>query len=184
MRIRHMYLAYLLLVFVQMAGRTSRAAEPVPELSLVKAAMVYHMTKYVDWPSGAFERAESPLLICTVGNGSMTDAMGGLQGKPLKGRSITVHKLSGPSESRSCHVLVIGNVDKNMQQMLINKTLQHAVLTISDYDGFVRSGGVVGFYLQGSKLRFEISIESAEEHYLAIGSQLLKLARIVRRNEP
>lgn len=184
MPMRHSCLAYLLLILILMWGSSSPAAESAPELPLVKAAMVYNMVKYVDWPADAFAREDSPLLICSAGGGSMTSAMDSLRGKQLKGRQVEVRPVTGGGEIRSCHVLVLGDMEHAVMQSFITRAQRHSVLTVSDRNRFTRQGGVVGFYPQGNKLRFEINIETAQEHFLKISSQLLKLARIVRSGEP
>lgn len=185
MHLRHTaYITILLFLLLQVAVTTARAAESVTEVPQIKAAMVFNMAKYVDWPPDTFARDDSPLVICTAGGGSMTAAMEILQGKQVKGHPVVVHQLSGAGESRSCHILVMGSVEPNALQNFLHKTSRQAVLTVSDRESFARSGGVVGFYREGNKLRFEINNEAAQEHRLKIGSQLLKLARIVRGNQP
>ncbi len=53
------------------------------------------------------------------------------------------------------------------------------VLTVSEVDGFARSGGGINFYLDGPKVRFEINPAAAQNDRLRISSQLLSLGKIV-----
>ena len=46
-------------------------------------------------------------------------------------------------------------------------------------EDFAARGGVINFYVEGGKLRFEISNDSAKLQKLRVSSDLLKLARIV-----
>ena len=53
------------------------------------------------------------------------------------------------------------------------------VLTVGEADNFTRDGGIISFYAQGTKIRFEINKQVAENAGLRISSRLLRLARIV-----
>jgi hypothetical protein len=47
-------------------------------------------------------------------------------------------------------------------------------------EGFARQGGVIGFRLDGNKVRFDVNVEAARQSGLRISSKLLRLARVVR----
>ncbi len=57
-----------------------------------------------------------------------------------------------------------------------------SVLTVSDMPQFSRQGGMVQFILDGSRVRFEINLASAERAGLTLSSELLKLAVNVRKS--
>ena len=52
-------------------------------------------------------------------------------------------------------------------------------LTVSDMDRFIQKGGMVGFILDESRVRFNINLTATQEARLKISSQLLKLAKMV-----
>jgi hypothetical protein len=56
------------------------------------------------------------------------------------------------------------------------------VLTVSDMPDFSRRGGMIQFVLEGSKVRFEINLASAEAARLTVSAELLKVAAAVRKN--
>ena len=56
-----------------------------------------------------------------------------------------------------------------------------SVLTIGDAASFTDAGGVIQFYLEDRKVRFEINLAAAQRAKLQISSQLLKLARVVNK---
>jgi hypothetical protein len=55
------------------------------------------------------------------------------------------------------------------------------VLTVGESDWFIDSGGMIRLFLEGGKVRFEVNAGAAEQAQLKVSSQLLKLARAVRR---
>jgi hypothetical protein len=50
------------------------------------------------------------------------------------------------------------------------------VLLISDREGFVNKGGMIGLKIVEKKIRFEINLETASKNNITISSLLLKLA--------
>jgi hypothetical protein len=54
------------------------------------------------------------------------------------------------------------------------------ILTVSDADGFAEAGGMIGLFIEDSRVRFAINLGAAESAHLTISSRLLNLARIVR----
>ena len=67
--------------------------------------------------------------------------------------------------------------------MLLNilKTAAGPTLTVGDSDAFANGGGMVRFYVEDSKIRFEINLTAVEAAKLAPSSKLLKVAKTVRR---
>jgi preprotein translocase subunit Sec61beta len=52
------------------------------------------------------------------------------------------------------------------------------VLTVGESEAFARQGGMIRFFEEDNRLRFEINPTAAEKVGLRISSKLLKLARI------
>jgi len=176
--------ACLLLMTWWLATPFCHAAEPLPDESQVKAALVFNIAKFVDWPAASFAQDSSPLVICTLGSGGFVSAVADLQGKQLKGHPVAVTQISRAEEIRTCHLLVIGNADAGQVQSVLFKLRSQPVLSISDRDRFAHSGGVVGLYRQSNKVKFEVNLQAAQQRQLKISSHLLKLARIVGQEQP
>ncbi len=56
----------------------------------------------------------------------------------------------------------------------------YPILTVGEMDRFGEQGGIINFFSEGNKVRFEINVGAAEKARLKISSQLLSLARIIR----
>ena len=146
----------------------------------VKAAMVYNMIRFMDWPEDALPATTPQLTVCVVGTGPLGAALGSLQGKQVKSKTITLRQLDPAAGTGGCQVLVMSAHDKLVTNRLLEKCRSSAVLTVADSAGFARSGGVVGFTLQDGRVRFEINLAAAQRHRIRISAQLLKLAQIVQ----
>jgi hypothetical protein len=51
------------------------------------------------------------------------------------------------------------------------------VLTVGESDNFISNGGVIGFKVDGDKVRIEINTEAADRAKLRISAKLLSLAQ-------
>jgi hypothetical protein len=171
------YVLLLLLLCIFAAAKPARADSGEYQ---VKAAMIYNFTLFMDWPEDSLSPAASKMTVCVAGKGPLVKAVDSLREKQAKGKTITVRQLTSNSSVSGCQVLVLGDLDTSGVAGLLERSRTSAVLTVAESAGFAGSGGVVGFVLQGGKVRFEINPAAAQRHRIRISAQLLKLAQIVR----
>ena len=81
----------------------------------------------------------------------------------------------------SCHLLFVGPVGTAELAHIVQLTGGTSVLTVGEMDWFVDAGGMIRLFVEGGKVRFEVNAGAAERAQLKVSSQLLKLARSVRR---
>jgi hypothetical protein len=138
----------------------------------VKAAYLYHLTKFVEWPS----LPPNEFRICVIGSESVGSLVGELANRPALERriKIEVDTLSDPAQ---CQILFIGRDERRLPEF-IKRLRSFAVLTVGDGDDFTRKGGVVGFYLDGGKVKLEVNPDAARVANLRVSAKLLEMARI------
>lgn len=146
----------------------------------VKAAMIYNMIRFMDWPEEALPASTPQFVVCVVGKGGLGSAVDALQGKQVKGKTVFVRPIPLSGGISGCQVLILSDQDKSSTASLLERTRSSMVLTVADSAGFARLGGTVGFVLQNGKVRFEINQTSAQRHRIRVSAQLLKLAQIVQ----
>ena len=56
-----------------------------------------------------------------------------------------------------------------------------AILTVGETDDFTALGGIIGFKLEGTRVRIQVALDTAEHTRLRISSKLLSLAEIAKR---
>jgi hypothetical protein len=164
----------------RLAAPAADAAAPAPEYQ-VKAAFLYNFAKFVDWP--AHEVAGGgPLHVCVIGDdpfGSFLPET--LEGKSVRDRRLTLRHLEGPADASSCHIAFVSPSEEAELPRLLASLAAASVLTVGETSAFERSGGMITFHVEGSKIRFAINVDAAERAGLKISSQLLKLAtRVVQ----
>ncbi len=146
----------------------------------VKAAFVLNFASLIEWPSETFRGSEDPIVICHVGGSrtkSLLDTV--YSGRMVARRPIEIRHLSSSEMVSGCHVVFITAERGEELREFLAAAFGKSILTIGETDGFAGSGGVIGFYSDGPKIRFEINLGAAESAKLRIGSRLLRLARLV-----
>jgi hypothetical protein len=159
-------------------------AGPGIEEYQVKAAYLYNFAKFVDWPAAAFGSAASPISICIFGADSFGGALDEVvRGKTAGGRILVVRTLSDLAGAKGCHVLFISAATWKTHRAALGRLAGSGVLTVGEAPGFTAAGGIVGFKLEGRRVRFEINVDAARQAQLQISSKLLNLAEIVKPSE-
>jgi len=171
--------AWLCIVF---AGRL-QASSPPPSASQVETAMIFNMTRFVEWPGESFPAGNAPFTICVLGKGELAAAVGALQGKTIKGRPAVVRQVSQVGEKEACQILVIDKSERRRLRTVLKQLNRNGVLTVSDAPRFASAGGGVGFIEVDGRVAFEINPEAVRQCRIKISSQLLKLAHIVGDGE-
>jgi len=147
----------------------------------VKAAFLYNLAKFVEWPAQSFRIPTSPIVICILGHDPFGRALTEmLEGKVLDGRALVVQQISDAQKAGNCHVVFVGSSEQKRFRSILQDLKASGVLTVGDTEGFAAQGGVVNLKLEGGMVRFEVNLEVGKEKNLRISSKLLSLAQIVK----
>jgi hypothetical protein len=144
----------------------------------VKAAFLYNFAKFVQWPADAGSGAS--VHLCVLGRdpfGSLLES--GLSGKTLGDKPIEIDRVSEPRQLSNCQVVFISSSERPQAAAILEALTARPILTVSEIPEFAAMGGMVNFYIEDRRIRFEINPKSAARSGLRISSQLLKLSRIV-----
>ncbi len=154
-------------------------AEPVGEYS-VKAAFLLNFARLVQWPGSAFEGLQAPVVVGFLGADAFEAARAaGIEKKRVGDRPLEIRRISGASEALRCHLVFLSDGDRTRPESLLEETRESSVLTVGEMEGFAQKGGIINFYREGKKVRFEINTVAAQQAGLRISSRLLGLAKIV-----
>jgi hypothetical protein len=80
----------------------------------------------------------------------------------------------------NCQLLFVSRSQTHKLHDVISTLREQPVLTVSDIDNFIESGGIIGFRLIDNKVRFDINTGAAKTAGLSISSKLLTLASTIR----
>ena len=151
----------------------------------VKAAFLYKIAGYVEWPSSSFPRPDTPLTIGVVAADPLAAELSQVvTNRTANNRPITVRRLKGGEPLDGIHVLFVGRAASAQLPNLVSKTQQRSILVVTESDGALAYGSAINFILSEGRVRFEISLESARKSGVKLSSRLLAVAEQVYSGTP
>jgi hypothetical protein len=144
----------------------------------VKTAFLFNFAKFTEWPSGAFQNPESPIVVLVIGQDPVADEIETLKGKIAQGRKLAIKRSAGIPEGERFHVLFICRNESPAQ--VLRSLRNRGVLTISDSKQFCHNGGIIGLVTVDNKVSFEINTDALERSGVRLNSQVLKIAKIIK----
>ena len=154
------------------------AAEPVAEEYQVKGAFLLNFTKFVDWPPQVFKGPGDPIAICVLGQNPFGPGMDRAARETVVGnRTVSVRQVSDWQQASQCQIVFIGASERKRLRAFLEALRDRSILTVGESEGFLASGGVVDFKLEGEKVRIEINTAAADRAGLHISAKLLSLAQ-------
>ncbi len=159
-----------------------RAQQPKANEFEVKAAYLYNFGRFVEWPDGNAAAKNESFEICVLGAdpfGRTLDAT--LATGTIGGKSVAAKRISKPEEVDSCRILFISSSEESHLKEVLAALDKASVLTVSDIPRFSERGGMIGFVLDGNRVRFDVNLASAQGARLTMSSELLKVATSVKK---
>ncbi len=148
----------------------------------VRAMFVYNFANFVEWPKKAFSRANSPLQVCLLGDVPFADYLQPMSGTLIGDRELLVSITENEKNFKGrCHILFVGDDQKVIMKKLYRSKKYVYILSVSEQEGFIESGGIVNIIDQSQKISFDIDLDNAKSRGLFISSDLLSLARNIKR---
>ena len=169
-------LAALLALAASAAEDVDRALE-----QRVKAAYLHRFLEFVSWPDAAFAAPDAPLVIVVAGSDGIAAEFAAVTaGRTVGGRRIEVRRSSEPgTASAQPHMLFVANSERARLAQSARAAGKHT-LVVTESEGALAQGSVINFVLADGRVRFEVSLESAEKRGLKLSARLLGVAYAVR----
>ena len=141
----------------------------------VKAAFVYNLTKYVEWP-----QASAEMTIGYIGERLTGETLR----KMLDGKSSGPHPIRvviAPSdkELERCQIIYVAEHSPKDVHAVLERVHGKNVLTVGDSEMFVQEGGMIGLVTVGEQVQIRVSLEGAQQAQLKISSRLLNIATLI-----
>lgn len=151
----------------------------------VKAAFLYKFAGYVEWPEAHLPRPDTPITIGVLGADALAAELSRLvAGRTVNNRAIAAKRLKPGDSLAGINVLFIGKEEIARLSQLLSLARPRAILTVTESEGALAQGSVINFTIAERRVRFEISLDSAEKSSLKLSSRLLSVAQQVRTGNP
>ena len=149
----------------------------------VRAQFVYNFANFVEWPEDAFAKSDAPIKVCLFGDVFFAPYLYSYNGSLIGDRPLNVTKADSIDEIRAgCHILYVGDDERVRLPTFWNQIKYIYVLSIGERQGFADKGGIVNILRTRDRVQFDVNIENALINGLFLDSDLLALARVIKRN--
>jgi TonB family protein len=138
----------------------------------VRAAYIFNLIKYVEWPP---EKPE--IVIGFLGNratGEFLQKM--LDGKKSNSKLIRVMLFPTDAEFQTCSILYVADLPASKLHSILDKVEDTNILTVGEVDSFAQEGGVIGLVKMGEQIRMQLNPDAVRRTGLKINPLLLHLA--------
>jgi hypothetical protein len=172
-------LAVALILAAGWPGVEARADDSSDEYQM-KAAYLLNFVQYIEWPAQVFPDANAPIIVAVLGDDPFGDALEQtFQDETIQGRKAVIKRSHRVQDLKDAQLLFISASEKDHIEGILASLSDTSIVTVSETEGFAKHGGIINFYNNGNKIRFEINPDTAQRKGLKISSQLLERARIV-----
>jgi YfiR/HmsC-like len=151
----------------------------------VKAALLFRVSKFIEWPAAAFSDTKAPFVMCIVGDESRVRAFQALKGKILNGRPVAVRRITGDMlDLGQCHAAFFPDDSDADVDYAFSKLRDAPVLTVGESEAFISRGGTLAFVTRDQRVQFTVHLAASKRAHLSVSSQLLQLATVVGGSTP
>lgn len=151
-----------------------QALEELP----LKAAVIFNLLLFVEWPGEAELPPGSPLRLCVDRAAPLWPHLAPLQGRAIRQRRLEVREGAGPEDQRACQAWLLE--EGGSRPMAARVPGAGPTLVIGDGPRADEAGVVIALRNIQQRLQFDIDMAQARAQRLVISSKMLRLARVVR----
>jgi hypothetical protein len=158
------------------ASLASGPAHAVDEQEL-KAAIVFNLLLFVDWPAGALAPGAS-LVMCVSPTNELAVPLKALQGRSVRDQRLDVREVAPGASRNACHALYLDPADVQLPAPAGGAASSATLVICDDVDRPPASAAVVLRHV-GGRIGFDVQFEAARKSHQVLSSKLLRLARHV-----
>jgi hypothetical protein len=147
----------------------------------IKAAYLYQLGRYVEWPSAAFSGPRSPFLIGVAAEHPITNDLSQIaQSRTIQDRPMVVRSYPASSNTETFHILFLpASIERKVQAQIIQRNAGKHVLLVGEDENFISWGGAISFVIEDNKVRLYIARKAIEQQGLSVSAKLLQVGHVV-----
>lgn len=173
---------HLLLIAMLVAVGPARAPAQTGALTEygAKAALLFNIAKYADWPTEAFSGPGAPIVIGVFGDdpfGEVLDRV--VRGRLVNGRPFEVRRAERISDLKGAHLVFVSPAESRGAKDVAWLENFH-VLTVGD-TAQTSPFTAFNFAVEGDRIVFTVDLARATRARVTLSSRLLNLAKTVKR---
>jgi hypothetical protein len=150
------------------------AETPKDEYEL-KALFLYNFARFSQWPN---HDARTMRFCISADHETFSRILAALEKRSVGTKPVKVRKIRQLSESAECDLLFLSSTRPASMKSGVSGIGPH-VLTVGEDPEFILSGGMIRFYMEDERIRFEINRAAVKQSDVILSSKLLSLGKIV-----
>lgn len=145
----------------------------------IKAAFLYNLAQFVDWPDHHALKNTAKLTICTFDGSSFRNQLALLEQRRAKGREIQLMPVGTEKIKENCNIVFFDG-NQHPSASLLEKYAANGTLTVGELQSFIDSGGIIALPTVDNRVRLMINFEKAKSSGLYVSAHLLEVATVVQ----
>ena len=145
----------------------------------VKAAFLYRLPSFIEWPDEAWPADGEPFYACLLGRDPFGEYIDHFDGKEVRGRRFTVRRLESLAPRDTCHLIFVSRDDSAKLRTDGGYTSRRFALTVGEGREFAARGGIIGFVVANKRVGLTVNLPASNAAGLRLSSKLLDVASIV-----
>ena len=159
------------------AGAAGARATAADEFAL-KAAFLYHFTRFVEWPATAFAGPAAPFRICVFGTDPFGTRLDALARRRVGERAIEIARPGTRDDLPGCQIAYLGDDTPADIEAAAAGRSSPGTLTVASNAAFARRGGMVALVTGSGRVRLHVNLASVRESPLRFSAKLLEVAEV------
>jgi hypothetical protein len=148
----------------------------------VKAALLYNIARFVEWPVPQDGPDAGPFVMGIVGERRFAEVLERtIAGRTVHHRAVQVLHIKEPAQLADCDLVFFAQRSTPGRASMAGSLSRLPVLVVGDELSACREGAALCFFTQQNRVRIASNVAAAEASGLRVSSQLLKLARPVEQ---
>jgi hypothetical protein len=112
----------------------------------LKAALLYKLTKFVEWPETDSDASDRPFGLCVLGEDYFGTALNALEQRKVAGRAIVIRRLDqSKAVTGHCDLVFISDSKRAFLRPILLTLGNQPILSVGDMDDFAAQGGIIQF---------------------------------------
>jgi hypothetical protein len=173
--------AALALALAAALAAPAAAQPPLAGEYAVKAAFLFQLTNFVEWPADAFASRQAPFRICVVGHDPFEGALAAIvAGETAAGRRLVAERHARPEAAGDCQIVFLSAREDPDALDRLPAAGARRRLVVAESPRALRHGAHFRFRLEDDRVRLGVSMPAVEASDLRVSSKLLRLAEVER----
>lgn len=172
-----------LLLLLLSCSASSALPDAIEREQKIKAAYLYHLAQFIDWPEAHALKTSQHINICAPGSSPFSNYLQNLSQRKAKGREIHLVQVSKATLATNCNILFLDSNNELPPQML-ERYATNGTITVGEQQTFIDRGGLIALPTVENHVRLLINFDKAKANGLYISANLLEVATLVSATPP